>query len=46
MTLIGGFASTVFIPLTHLLIEAYGWRGSFCCWPRCQPRHLRRLASW
>ena len=28
MTLIGGFASTVFIPLTHLLIEAYGWRGS------------------
>lgn len=28
MTLIGGFASTVFIPLTHLLIEVYGWRGS------------------
>ena len=28
MTLVGGFASTVFIPLTHLLIEAYGWRGS------------------
>lgn len=28
MTLIGGFASTVFIPLTHVLIEAYGWRGS------------------
>ena len=26
MTLVGGFASTVFIPLTHLLIEAYGWR--------------------
>jgi predicted MFS family arabinose efflux permease len=28
MTLVGGFASTVFIPLTHLLIEAYGWRGA------------------
>lgn len=28
MTLVGGFASTVFIPLTHWLIEAYGWRGS------------------
>jgi MFS family permease len=26
MTLVAGFASTVFIPLTHLLIEAYGWR--------------------
>ena len=26
MTLLGGFASTVFIPLTHLLIEALGWR--------------------
>ncbi|WP_112663160.1 MFS transporter [Microvirga flavescens] len=28
MTLIGGFASTVFIPLTHWLIEAQGWRGA------------------
>ncbi len=28
MTLVGGFASTVFIPLTHLLIEQYGWRGA------------------
>lgn len=28
MTLIGGFASTVFIPLTHLLIEVFGWRGT------------------
>ncbi|MBF9231995.1 MFS transporter [Microvirga alba] len=28
MTLIGGFASTVFIPLTHLLIESCGWRGA------------------
>ncbi|MGO4573066.1 MFS transporter [Microvirga sp. 2TAF3] len=28
MTLIGGFASTVFVPLTHLLIEVHGWRGT------------------
>lgn len=28
MTLVGGFASTVFIPLTHWLIELYGWRGA------------------
>lgn len=26
MTLVAGFASTIFIPLTHLLIEALGWR--------------------
>ncbi|MCB8820148.1 MFS transporter [Microvirga rosea] len=28
MTLVGGFASTVFIPLTHLLIDAFGWRNA------------------
>ena len=28
MTLVAGFASTVFIPLTHLLIESLGWRGA------------------
>jgi predicted MFS family arabinose efflux permease len=28
MTLIGGLASTVFLPLTHLLIEAFGWRNA------------------
>ncbi|HZW45888.1 MAG TPA: MFS transporter [Microvirga sp.] len=28
MTLVGGFASTVFIPLTHLLIEHLGWRST------------------
>jgi predicted MFS family arabinose efflux permease len=26
MTFLGGLASTVFIPLTHILIEALGWR--------------------
>jgi MFS family permease len=26
LTLVGGFASTVFMPLTQLLIEALGWR--------------------
>lgn len=28
MTLVGGFASTVFIPLTHIFIEQWGWRGA------------------
>ncbi len=28
MTLVGGFASTVFIPLTALAIEAWGWRSA------------------
>ena len=28
MTLVAGFASTIFIPLTHLLIESFGWRGA------------------
>jgi predicted MFS family arabinose efflux permease len=26
MTLVGGLASTVFLPVTHLLIESLGWR--------------------
>ena len=28
MTLIGGFASTLFIPICHLLIESLGWRDA------------------
>jgi predicted MFS family arabinose efflux permease len=28
MTLIAGFASTAFIPLTHVLIQGFGWRGA------------------
>ena len=28
MTLVGGFASTVFIPLAHVLVEAVGWRNA------------------
>ncbi|WP_445501900.1 MFS transporter [Microvirga sp. G4-2] len=28
MTLVAGFAGTVFIPLTHLLIEHMGWRNA------------------
>jgi predicted MFS family arabinose efflux permease len=28
MTLVAGFASTAFIPLTHVLIEGFGWRGA------------------
>ena len=29
LTLYGGFASTVFWPLSHLLQEAWGWRATF-----------------
>jgi MFS family permease len=29
LTLAGGFASTVSWPLTHILIEAVGWRGAY-----------------
>jgi MFS family permease len=29
LTLAGGFASTVSWPLTHALIEAFGWRGAY-----------------
>jgi predicted MFS family arabinose efflux permease len=29
LTLFGGFASTVFWPLSHLLMEAWGWRATF-----------------
>jgi MFS family permease len=28
MTLVGGFASTVFMPLTQILIDGLGWRGA------------------
>jgi predicted MFS family arabinose efflux permease len=29
LTLFGGFASTVFWPLSHILLEAWGWRITF-----------------
>jgi MFS family permease len=53
LTLFGGFASTVFWPLSHLLLEAWGWRVTFgvyaglhvfVCLPIHQlfvPKHLR-----
>ncbi|MEP7067698.1 MAG: MFS transporter [Usitatibacter sp.] len=53
LTLFGGFASTVFWPLSHLLLEAWGWRATFgiyagmhlvICLPIHQifvPRHSR-----
>lgn len=28
MTLVGGLASTAFIPITHVLIDHFGWRGA------------------
>lgn len=29
LTLIGGFASTLFWPMTGVLVEAWGWRGTY-----------------
>ncbi len=29
LTLLGGFASTAFWPLSHVLLEAFGWRETF-----------------
>jgi hypothetical protein len=28
LTIVAGFASTVFVPLTHALVEAHGWRAA------------------
>jgi len=35
LTLIGGFASTVFIPLTQLFIEGLGWRAALLALAAC-----------
>jgi len=45
LTLFGGFASTVFWPLSHLLLEAWGWRSTFAIYAAmhlciCLPIHL------
>jgi predicted MFS family arabinose efflux permease len=34
-TLVGGFASTVFIPLTQLFIDAFGWRDALVALALC-----------
>ena len=48
LTLVGGFASTVFIPLTQYLIVQYGWREALqilalCNAAICLPIHLLLL---
>jgi predicted MFS family arabinose efflux permease len=48
LTLIGGFASTVFIPATQLLIDWYGWRDALvalavCVAAVCLPVHALLL---
>jgi MFS family permease len=45
LTLFGGFASTVFWPLSHLLLEAWGWRATLGIYAAmhlfiCLPIHL------
>jgi Major Facilitator Superfamily len=44
LTLLGGFASTVFWPISHVLVEAWGWRASFAVYAAlhlliCLPVH-------
>lgn len=46
LTLFGGFASTVFLPLSHLLEVHAGWRGAFAVFALlqlfvCLPLHLQ-----
>jgi MFS family permease len=48
LTLFGGFASTVFWPLTHFLIEPLGWRGTLLVYAAlhlliCLPIHALAL---
>ena len=45
LTVLGGFASTAFWPLSHLLLEAWGWRATFGVYAAmhllvCVPIHL------
>jgi len=49
LTLFGGFASTVFWPLSQFLLDAYGWRATFGAYAVlnllvCVPMHLWILA--
>ena len=46
LTFAGGFASTVFVPVTQWLVDAYGWRGAayglaLCNLLLCVPLHAR-----
>ncbi|MES1926575.1 MFS transporter [Salinisphaera sp. T31B1] len=48
ITLVGGFASTVFIPLTQALIDLWGWRGCLVVLAGvnlafCVPVHARAI---
>jgi MFS family permease len=46
LTIMGGFASTTFWPISHLLVDAIGWRGTWMVFAFlhiavCLPLHLR-----
>jgi MFS family permease len=46
LTFAGGFASTVFVPVTQWLVDAFGWRGAafglaLCNLLLCVPLHAR-----
>ena len=51
LTLFGGFASTVFWPLSHVLLDRYGWRATFACFAGfhlllCFPLHALLVPSY
>jgi MFS family permease len=51
LTLFGGFASTVFWPLSHLLLEAWGWRATWAIYAGlhaflCFPLHRLFVPSF
>lgn len=50
LTLFGGFASTVFWPLTHVLVDSLGWRGTLLTYAGlhigvCLPIHFYTLRN-
>jgi MFS family permease len=50
LTLMGGLASTVFWPISHLLLESLGWRGTLAVYGAlnlliCAPLHFRFAGS-
>jgi predicted MFS family arabinose efflux permease len=51
LTLLGGFASTVFWPLSHLLLEAWDWRATWAIYAGlhlfvCLPIHLAFVPAY
>jgi len=44
--LVAGFASTIFFPLTAVLVEHHGWRGTLVIWRSCTASSPYRCTLW